>query len=98
MSLQLEGSPSCLWADSGVSCPGKLCNLNPDSRAKAGCGELAGLGMGLAFVEQQALKSRCWAPAMWGCIVQMAAQQGDVCVAGKARCQVRSGFTLSLSG
>ena len=97
MSAQLEGSPCCLWADFGVSCPGKLCNLNPGSRAKAGCGELAGLGMVLAPAEQQASKSRCWAPAMRGCVVQMAAQQGDVCVAGKARCQVRSGFTLSLS-
>lgn len=33
-----------------------------------------------------------------GLLVPIAEQQGDVCVAGKARCRVRSGFTLSLSG
>lgn len=108
LGVSWRGLPPCLWANLGVSCPGKPCSLSLGSRTGAVCGERAGMGMGLRM-------GRWWGQGWdWagdgaedgtglgcshtGLLLPTTEQQGDVCVADKARCQVRSGFMLSLSG
>jgi len=93
---QLEGSPSCLWADFGVSCRGKLCSLSPGrEHDEQGWGWLlpaAGCGVSLLGSSRAGLPGANGSATGWG----LRGWQGVTLGLGlRSAYRVRSGLVLN---